>query len=201
MARTKTFEQEAVLERAMHVFWRQGFESTSIQDLVDATGINRASMYATFGDKEHLFLAAIDLYLARVNAKRLAILAERGSAPEILQRYFDDLIQFSTGEGRRLGCLLTNTAVELAPRNDRVGAKLREVMGRVEEAFYKLLRGGQAQGEVTREQDARAMARFLVGTVQGLRVLARANPDEAVLRDVVRVTLKAIAPASVPPLH
>ena len=192
MARQKEFDRDAVLEQAMLVFWRHGYEATSVQDLVTATGINRASMYGTFGDKRGVFLAAVDRYLEHVNAKRLAELRAPGPAKAAIRRYFDGLLVFAAGEGRRLGCLITNSAVELAPHDRQIGSCLRESLGRVEQAFHGVIERGQAQGEISPEKDPRALARFLVSTVQGLRVLSRADSEEAVLRDVVSVALAAL---------
>ncbi len=192
MARHKEFDRELVLDGAMGVFWRKGYEATSVEDLVAATGINRASMYNTFGDKRGLFLAAVDHYLAKVIAERLAILLDPVSAKQSIRRYFEGVLSFSLGEGRRLGCLLTNSAVEMAPRDGFVGERLRQCLARVEEAFREVIERGQKQGEIEADKDPRALARFLMGAVQGLRVLARADADEATLRDVVDVTLATL---------
>ncbi len=192
MARTKEFDRDEVLDRAMRLFWRQGYEATSIHDLVDATGINRASMYATFGNKEALFARAIDHYVDQITRDRLALLSAEGSARKALDRYFSALIKFSLGEGRNLGCLLTNTAVEAAARNADVEARLSEVFGRVEQTFRQVIRRGQVDGEITRNQGATALARFLMTTVHGLRVVARFNPDEKQLRDTARVALSVL---------
>ncbi len=192
MARHKEFDHDQVLDQAMRVFWRQGYEATSVEDLVAATGINRASMYNTFGDKRGLFLAAVDHYLAQVIAERLAILLDPKSAKQAIRRYFEGVLSFSLGEGRRLGCLLTNSAVEMAPRDGFVGERLRQCLAQVEDAFLEVIQRGQTQGEIGAGKDPRALARFLMGAVQGLRVLARADADEATLRDVVDVTLAAL---------
>ena len=192
MPRSKAFDHDQVLERAMRLFWRKGYEATSIDDLVRATGINRASMYGAFGDKRRLFLAAVDRYVAKVSASRLADMERPGSAKAALRRYFQRLVQFSVADGRRLGCLLTNSAVELAPRDATVEARLRRSFATVETAFLRAIRRGQAQGEIDKRKNARAMARFLVGAVQGIRVLARARPDRRALRDIVNVTLMAL---------
>lgn len=192
MARTAAFDRETVLERAMHAFWRRGYDGTSIHDLVAATGINRASMYNSFGSKQALFLAAVDHYVERVNAERLALLQGDGPAREALRRYFDSLIAFSVGEGRRLGCLLTNTAVELGPRDRDVERKLAGIFARVHSALEQLVRRGQAAGDIAPEKDPVALARFLLNTIHGLRVLARCQPDEAALRDVVAVALSVL---------
>ena len=194
MARTRDFDRDIVLDRAMRVFWRNGYEATSIHDLVAATGISRSSMYTTFGGKEDLFLAAVDAYVHRISRERLAFLSAEGSARAAIARYFDALIDFSLGQGYRLGCLLTNSAVELAPKSREVDRKLAEVFDGVEEAFASAIRRGQAEGDIRRDEDPAALARFLVSTVQGLRVLARSRPKEGLLRDVARIALGALAP-------
>jgi TetR/AcrR family transcriptional repressor of nem operon len=192
MARTKEFDRDEVLDSAMHLFWRQGYEATSIHDLVDATGINRASMYASFGGKEALFAAALDHYVDRISRDRLAQLSAEGSARKALERYFNALIRFSIGEGRDLGCLLTNAAVEAAARNPDLDAKLLDVFDRVEKTFREVIRRGQANGEISQNHGPTALARFLMSTVHGLRVQARFKPDEKHLRDTVRVALSVL---------
>lgn len=196
MARPKAFREDEVLDRAMRLFWQQGYEATSIQALVEQTGVNRASLYGAFGDKHGLFLAAVDRYLATVSAERQAILDRPGSARAALEAYFEDLIAFSLGSGRRLGCLITNAAIELAPRDRQTEERLRESLSRVEDAFYRLLRRAQSQGELAAERDARALARFFTGLVQGLRVVARLDPQEDRLRDIVETGLSLIGPPS-----
>lgn len=176
----------------MHLFWRNGFEASSMQDLVEATGINRASMYNTFGDKEALFLAAIDHYVENVNRQRLAMLEEDLPAREAIARYFDGLVTFSVGEGRRLGCLLTNTAIELGPRNRRVDRRLSEIFARVRAAFEQVVRRGQTTGNIASDKDPADLAQYLLCCVQGLRVLARAETDEHALRATVAVALSAL---------
>lgn len=192
MPRRAEFDREEILDRAMRLFWRQGYEATSVGDLVRAMRINRASMYAAFGDKRGLFLAAIDRYLARVNADRLTALVQAPSVRAGLAAYFDGLVKFSLGEGKRLGCLLTNTAVELSGRDRAVAAKIDGVFGHVEETFYGVIRRGQEAGEIAADKDARALARFLLTTVQGLRVLARGRAEARVLNDAARIALEAL---------
>jgi len=192
MARHKRFVRDDVLDRAMRAFWRHGYAGTSVQDLVEATGVNRASLYASFGDKERVFLAALDHYVARVSAGWLDALRSADSVKDGMRRYFDRLIAFSLGEGRGLGCLITNATVELAPHDAQAAASLRTHLGRAEETFFEAVRRGQASGEIAPDKDARALARFFLGTVQGLRVLMRVEADEAELRDVVNVALSVL---------
>ena len=122
------------------------------------------------------------------------MLARDASPRAAIARYFDALIDFSLGDGYRLGCLLTNSAVELAPRNREIGRMLADAFQGVEQAFETVLRRGQELGEIRRDEEPAALARFLLSTIQGLRVLARGNPDEAVLRDVARIALAGLTP-------
>ena len=196
MARPLSYERKAVLEQAMRLFWRQGYEATSVQDLVEATGLNRASLYNAFGDKRGLFLAAIERYQSVTSCGRLSALEAEGSALAALRRYFEELIAFSLGDGRRLGCLMTNSAIEMAPRDPDCAERLRDGLARVEDAFYHLVRRAQSRGEIAQARDARALARFLLGLVQGLRVLARLDPQEDRLRDLVETGLSALTDAA-----
>lgn len=192
MARHKEFDRSEVLKKAMQAFWRHGYEATSIQDLVEATGINRGSMYDTFGDKRRLFQAAIDYYIANVSAKRVSKMTETTSALEAIRTYFEELVAFSVGDGRKLGCLITNSVVELAPHDPEIAGILRNSFARVEEAFFQTLQRGQRAGEISSRIDARAVARFLTATTNGIRVFARAQADAETLLDVVNSALTVI---------
>ncbi|MDE2005815.1 MAG: TetR/AcrR family transcriptional regulator [Rhodospirillales bacterium] len=195
MPRTRQFDEADVLDRAMALFWRQGFEATSIQDLVAALGINRASMYAAFGDKRGLFLAVIDRYLAHSNAERLAILAAPGPARAAIAAFLAALLAEADSTGPRRGCLVTNTLIEMAPRDPEIARRLRASLARVEEGFAEAIRRGQAAGEIAATRDPGALARYLVGIAQGIRVLARGGAGADQLRDVAGVALDALGPA------
>lgn len=176
----------------MALFWRKGFEATSIEELVSVSGINRASMYAAFGDKRRLFLAVLDHYLTRVNAERLAILSQGGPATAAIAGFFGAIIAAATGPDRHLGCLITTTLTEVAPTDPEIAAKLQSSLQRIETAFAKTIRRGQDMGEIAPGKDARALARFFVGVAQGLRVLARGGTAEPTLRDVVATALTTL---------
>lgn len=184
MARQKTFAPDDALDKAMRLFWKRGYHATSIQDLVEATGVNRASLYDTFGDKEQLFLAAVERYLAEVNRVRLAKLRANPSPKDALTGYFGDLIDFATGEGRRLGCLLTNSAIEFGEQREGLGRRLYGLFDEAEETLVELIERAQARGEIPKERDSRAAARFLLTMINGMRVMSRVKPDDALwMRD------------------
>jgi TetR/AcrR family transcriptional repressor of nem operon len=192
MARTKEFEPERALESAMDLFWRRGYEATSVQDLLEEMGIGRGSMYGTFGDKRELFLAALDRFEALRVSRADEILAASPSALEGIRRLFETTIEGLVSYEPRRGCLLANTAVELAPHDAEVAARISRYVERTEEALEKALVRGRAEGEIPADKDPRALARFLVSTLHGVRVLARAGVDRSVLDDSVRTALEAL---------
>ena len=190
MARTKEFRPEAALDAAMHLFWLKGYGATSMRDLLDGMGIGRGSFYDTFGDKHALFLAALD----RFEEARTGWIGEtlEGAGLEGIEEVFRRTVEGMTGSGPRRGCLLANTAVELAPRDPEVAEKISRHVRRTEEAFAGALAGARERGEIPEGRDPRAFARFLVSNLHGLRVLARAGTDRRTLEDAARVALEAL---------
>ncbi len=192
MARTKHFDRDTALEAAMTLFWKRGYHATSVQMLVDATGLSRSSLYASFGDKQVLFLAAIELYLESVNRARIAQMMASESPRDGIEQFFNDMIDFSTGKGKRLGCLLTNSAIEFGRGDGEVQARIFGVFSSVESAFAKTVARGQARKEIATAQSPQAMARFLMTLVQGVRVMSQVNPKKAWLRSALAVGLGVI---------
>ena len=192
MARCKEFDPDEVLLKAMMLFWRQGFEATTVRDLVAYTGINRGSLYGTFGDKRSLFLAVLEYYRNTVSMPFLATLHSSESGLSDIRNYFEEVINFSVTEGRHLGCLMTNTTVELASHDPAITAFSLATLGRMENAFFDALMRAKACGEITTEGNLHALARFLTSNLQGLRVTAKATPDREILQDIVNVIMKAL---------
>jgi TetR/AcrR family transcriptional regulator, transcriptional repressor for nem operon len=191
MARTKEFDREAVLDKAMRLFWRQGYEATSLHELTEAMGIGRQSLYDTFGDKHALYLAALDRYCATVGEPLFAPLAEPGPVKLAIRRVFERAIEGSVDEGRH-GCLMANAIAELAPRDRDVACRAEANLTGAEEAFRRALERGQAAGEVAAHHDARTLARYLFNALQGLRLTAKTTPDRRVLTEIVDVTLSVL---------
>jgi TetR/AcrR family transcriptional regulator, transcriptional repressor for nem operon len=192
VARTKEFEPEMALDSAMDLFWRRGYEATSVHDLLAEMGIGRGSMYDTFGDKRALFLAALDRFEESRVSRADEILEGSASAVEGIRRLFETTIEGLVSYEPRRGCLLANTAVELAPHDEEVAARISRYVRHTEDAFERALVRGRATGEIPADRDPKALARFLVSTLHGVRVLARAGVDRAVLDDSVRMALEVL---------
>jgi len=192
VARPKEFERDVVLDRAMRVFWSRGYEATSIEHLVARMGIQRGSLYGTFGDKRALFFAAIDRYDRVVTAKLLAALEDPRSGKAAIRRFFRLKVAASTEPRRPRGCLVTNSAAELASRDRGTATRVGTALTKIEAAFHRAVVRAQKAGEIDRARDPRALARFLTSSAQGLSVMAKTSPDRAVLQDIVKVILKTL---------
>lgn len=192
MARHKEFNREEVLDRAIEVFWAHGYEATSIQELVDSMGINRGSLYDTFGDKHRLFLEALDRYDEAFHTKILGVLGESDSPRKAIEGVFETVIRECACDSGRRGCLLTNTAVELSAQDNDTASRVQANFSRIESAFEKAIIKAKEKGEISAPHDTKALARFLTSGLQGLRVMSKAWPSRAVLRDVARVTLSTL---------
>jgi TetR/AcrR family transcriptional repressor of nem operon len=192
MARHKEFDREEALHKAMEVFWLRGYEAASIQDLVTRMGINRQSLYDTFGDKHALYLQALDRY-RQVEGCRLVELLERpGSVKKSMRQLFAEVVERALSDRERRGCFMGNATSELAGRCKETASRTRSNMATMEEAFYRALLRGTKEGEFKGVRDPRAVACFFYCMLQGLVLMAKARQDRKVLNDVVRVTLSVL---------
>ena len=192
MARHKQFDQDEALLKAMEVFWSRGYEAASIQDLVRHMGINRQSLYDTFGDKHALYLLALERY-SEVESRRLIDLLERnGSVKKSLRQLFGEVVEKALGDGEHRGCFMANATSELAGRCKETASRTCSNMATMEGAFYRALLRAKQKGEIQGVPDPRAMARFFYCALQGLLLMAKARQDRKALDDVVRVTLSVL---------
>lgn len=192
MARHKEFDRDEALQRAMEVFWSRGYEAASVGELVKHMGINRQSLYDTFGDKHSLYLAALDRYREVEGAKMYGVLERPGPVKRALRELFDGVIEGALGGGERRGCMVGNAMSELAGRCRETAEKTCGSMAAAEEALYRALLRGKREGEIKGGRDLRAVARFLYGSLQGLILMSKATRDRKALEDVVRVTLSVL---------
>jgi len=176
----------------MQVFWAKGFEATSLDDLCEATGLSRSSLYAAFGDKRALLHRSLDLYQERGVARIAAALARPVPIREAVGGFVNELIEgIVAGPGRR-GCFIGNCAAELARQDKASAARVRRSLERVQAAFREALARAQARGEIGRSADVEALARFLTAGIQGLRLIGKANPDRKALGDIAAVMLRCL---------
>ena len=190
---TRQFDPDQTLERAMQVFWSCGYESTSVGDLVRETQVNRASLYATFGNKRALFLGALRRYDERFRKQRLHALEHSATSPRAaIQALFEGWIERATIGNDQRGCLLVNTTVEIGDRDATVRALVAETQRDTERFFRTRIELGQARGEIAATIDPRRTAKMLLATLLGLLVLVRTRPEPELLRAIVEEAIETI---------
>jgi len=173
----KQFDHDNVLDKALTLFWEKGFEATSMQQLVDAMGINRASMYQTYGNKNELFEASINRYIDNTLKYLRSLLALDNSPLINLQNAFKGFIRQSL-DGQLQGCLINNTAIELGPHDLAMAEKIRQVWRQIEIIFTDLLQQSIDRNELNKKTDVSQMASLLNTTLQGLLVKTKAGTSE-----------------------
>lgn len=194
MARQREFEIDAVLESAMKVFWRKGYFATTVADLVDATGLHRGSLYAAFGSKAEIYHRALERYMSAVRLRRAVESQPGRPVRDVLREVLQDMVETAIADRERRGCLMTNTAIELAGHDPAAADAVAETFADLERVLAARLDRAQAEGEVSPAQSPEALARFVVGTIQGLRVMAKLRPERGALEDIVSVALGCLAP-------
>jgi TetR/AcrR family transcriptional repressor of nem operon len=181
VARQKEFDPEVALDRAMTLFWEQGYAKTSMQDLVARMGIHKRSMYDTFGDKRALYLKALDRYGETVEQVNVAAAERKTDSRAALRGLFESALP---GE-HPLGCLSVNTATELALRDPDAAARVEKSFARQQQLVLDLVRRGQQAGQIATRHEPRGLALTLFNAWVGLRVRVRTGAPRAQLRQMV----------------
>ena len=186
MARPREFDENEVLQAAIQCFWANGFEATSVRDLAEKMGITCASLYNAFGDKRSIYRVALDHYVDQSISERMTRTEERLPPRQAIDAFFGEIIERSLGDPQRKGCMLVNSALELAPHDPEFQQLIAGVLNRIEAFFRRCVEAGQQAGTINSRQSADDLARLLLGALMGIRVLARARPERELLEGVVR---------------
>lgn len=192
MARPREFAEAAVLDAAVQCFWSRGYAATSIRDLIEKTGLTGASLYNAFGDKRAFYQRALDHYVEGSIGERIRRY-EALEPREAIEAFFGEIIERSVEDKERKGCMLVNSALDVAPHDPAFQEAVAKVMLRVEAFFLHHLKQGQANGSIATSHVAEDLAQHLLGMLMGVRVLARVRPDRALLEGAVRPSLALLA--------
>jgi len=192
MARTKAFNEKEVLDKAVQVFWAKGYEATSMQDLVEAMGIQRGSLYATFGSKQQLFLQSLERYGKVVVKQFLEILESKSSGIESIELFFTQLLEHLLTAGPLRSCLVTNSAIERGLRDEETKQQVLYLLQALEKGFYKTLQRARENGEIATDLDLNHVANFLTSHMQGLLVIGKVCSERSVLEGINQVTLSVL---------
>jgi TetR/AcrR family transcriptional regulator, transcriptional repressor for nem operon len=192
MARTKDFDENEVLTRAMHLFWSRGYNSTSMEDLVSGLGISRSSLYDTYTDKHSLFIKALENY-QRIGSARMHEIADHpGPVKEIIKKLIELATNSTLDNKQQKGCFLVNAGVEVAPHDKAVNNLVRRNDQQIEEIFYQVIQKGKKSGEIKSRRDARALARFIFNTIKGLQITMKSISDKSVYDEIVLLAVSTL---------
>ena len=192
MPRTKQFHREEVLQKAMELFWEKGFYATSMQDLVDKLGINRASIYDTFGSKRELFDLSIDKYKAE-NAKRVAdFLYQYVNVRQGLYELFNLLINDAMETKSPAGCFVINTIGELQKEDNELKEKLNDNKEAFEKIYIEYLKYGVYHSQISPYKNLQEIASYLYTLQSGLRVVSKVKRNREELQSIVNTGLSIL---------
>jgi TetR/AcrR family transcriptional repressor of nem operon len=186
MARPREFDEASALAAAVQQFWTRGYEATSIRDLAETMGIAGASLYNAFGDKRALFRRALELYVQQSFGDRVGRFDGKAPPREVLASFFSEVVERSLSDVERKGCMLVNSALEVAPHDPEFRRTIAAVLTQVEAFFRRTVEAGQRDGTIARGPPAKDLARLLLGALLGIRVLARARPERELLEGIMR---------------
>jgi TetR/AcrR family transcriptional repressor of nem operon len=191
VARPREFDEEAALDIAMHCFWAQGYETTSVRDLADQMGITGTSLYNTFGDKRALYRRSLEHYLAHSIRERIKRLDGMPPA-EAIKAFFTEIVERSVADKARRGCMLVNTGLEIAPHDPEFRKLVVKEFSSIEDFFRRTVEVGQQTGAVRPDVPASELAKLLLSLLLGMRVLARSRPQRSVLEGAARAALAVL---------
>lgn len=192
MPRIKQFNEEEALKKAMEVFWKKGFYATSMQELVDGMGINRASLYDTFGSKEELFDRAFRLYREANQAKIRDFLFGIQPVQHGILRLFEQAIDGALQDPDAKGCFVVNATTELVDRDCTMASILQDNRLDFEQLFRDYLREGVKRGEISPDKDLKSIASLIFTLYNGVMVLSKINRNKPELMAAVRTGLEVL---------
>jgi TetR/AcrR family transcriptional regulator, transcriptional repressor for nem operon len=189
MARLKAFDEERALDQAVDCFWSRGYDATSVRDLGEAMGIGGASLYNAYGDKRALFVRCLERYANRSSRERMARLEEKHPPKDAIRAFLGEIVERSLKDPDCKGCLLVNSALDVAPHDAEVGRAVTGYLDEIRAFFRRNIEAARRAGTVPRGIDAEAVSGHLLGVLMGIRALARVKPERKLLESVARPAL------------
>lgn len=189
MGRLKEFDEDKAIDGAVDCFWARGYEATSVRDLADHMGIGGASLYNAYGGKRALFVTALERYANRSSRERIARLEATGQPKQAIEAFLAEIIDRSLKDRARKGCLLVNSALDVAPHDAEIGRVVAGYLEEIRSFFQRNIEAGRRAGQMPRNIDAPGVSAHLLGVLLGVRVLARTRPERGLLESIVRPAL------------
>jgi TetR/AcrR family transcriptional repressor of nem operon len=189
MARVKAFDEERAIDKAVDCFWSRGYEATSVRDLGEAMEIGGASLYNAFGDKRTLFVRCLERYANRSSRERMARIEEKHAPKDAIRTFLAEIIERSLKDSDCKGCLLVNSALDVAPHDAAIGKAVAGYLDEIRDFFRRNIEAARRAGTVPKAIDAEGVSGHLLGVLMGIRVLTRVKPGRKLLESVARPAL------------
>lgn len=193
--RPREFDRDQVLDRAVSTFWAYGYAAASLDVLTESMGINRPSLYSTFGNKHELFMAAIDRYAATIGRRQITSLINEPDIRRAVGNFFEEVVRCVTSKDQPAGCLIACVAIEEAEKNAEVRNKISCMVAQTDDAIARRLRLAQDEGQLSQQVNPHSLARMILSIIQSLALRARigASRDElsALAKDFIMVLFPA----------
>ena len=193
LARPREFDEDTVLDAAVDCFWSRGYEATTVRDLMGRTGLTGASLYNAFGDKRAVFGTALAHFVAQTIEERITR-CDAMPPREAISTFFQEVLARSLTDTGHKGCMLVNSALEVAPHDAGIQRYVATVLHEIEAFFLRSVRAGQESGSIGARMPAEQLASHLLGVLMGLRVLSRVRPEPMLLKGVLEPAMALLDP-------
>lgn len=194
--RPRAFDRDAVLDRAVTTFWARGYSGASVDDLTGSMGINRPSLYATFGSKHDLFLEVIDRYASTFGGMPFSAFKSNPDAKSAVAAFLEASIHCATTKGKPRGCLIANVAIFEAEKDTQVKQKVSGLFADTDQAISEYFSAAQDDGRLSDHHDPRALARMVISITHSIATRARAGASREQLSVVADDFMATLFPAS-----
>ncbi len=189
MARNREFNTEEVIQKAVQLFWNNGFNGVSTQELINEFGLSKSSMYGAFGDKKQLFIIALQQYRREVSKPLIDLLDNCIEVKKTITDILNSQVLQILSDTNTKGCFIVNTSIELAPHDSDIAKIVKENRDEVESAFTRAIKKGKKNGEFSNNKNPEAISRFLLNAINGLNVDAKYFKDKRIFDDVIKTAL------------
>lgn len=187
MPKTETFNRQQILEKVVRLFHEKGYNATSMQDLVDVTGLNRSSLYNSFGSKNELFQLSLLTYKQRATDYVQKVLVSSNEPIEVIRKIF-----YTSPDDRKNGCFLGNCTTELANQDEQIKNYLKHNLDSMSRLFEELIEKGQSKGSINKNKTAKEYASYLFTALQGLRVTGILLEKPSEFESIVNTSLSVL---------
>jgi len=193
MARLKEFDEDMAIDAAVDCFWRRGYETTSMRDLARSMGIGGASLYNAYGDKRALFVQSLERYANRSMRERITRLQAMHRPREAIEAFIQEIIERSLADRERKGCLLVNSALDVAPHDAELGGVVAGYLEEIRLFFRRNIEAAAKARQVSRRMDSESASIHLLGVVIAIRVMARTGATRRVLEALAAPALDVLS--------